>query len=51
MHDLRDIGIYFALVFKVNPSRHEKGLHVPSTKLEYSFHINKKTFEISMKQS
>jgi hypothetical protein len=37
------------LVFEDNPSRQEKGLHLPSTKLEDSFHISKKTFEISMK--
>jgi hypothetical protein len=39
------------VVFKGNPSRHEKYLHLPSTKLEDSFHVNIKTFEISMTQS
>jgi hypothetical protein len=38
-------------VFEDNPSRYEKGIYLPSTKLENSFHINKKTFEISMTQS
>jgi hypothetical protein len=39
------------LVFEDNPPRHEKCLHLLFTKLENLFHINKKTFEISMKQS
>jgi hypothetical protein len=51
MHGLRDIGISFALVFEDNPPRYEKDLYLPSTKLEDSFHINMKTFEISMTQS
>jgi hypothetical protein len=42
---------FFALVFEGNPIRHEKDLHLSSTKLKGSFHVNKKTFEISMKQS
>jgi hypothetical protein len=50
MHGLRDIDISLMLVFEDNPTRHEKNLHLPSTKLEDSFHVNKKTFEISMKQ-
>jgi hypothetical protein len=36
-------------VFEGNPPRLEKGLYLPSTKLEDSFHVNKKTFEISIK--
>jgi hypothetical protein len=51
MHELRDIGISFALKFEDNPPRQEKDLYLPSIKLEDSFHVNKKTFEISMKQS
>jgi hypothetical protein len=51
MHELRDIGISFALVFQDNPSRYEKGLYLPSTKLEDLFHVNMKIFEISMTQS
>jgi hypothetical protein len=51
MHELRDIGISFALVFEDNPPRYEKYLYLPSTKLEDSFHVNMKTFEIFMTQS
>jgi hypothetical protein len=51
MYELQDIDISFTLEFEDNPPSHEKGLHLPSTKLEDLFHINKKTFEISMKQS
>jgi hypothetical protein len=51
MYGLRDIGNSFVLMFEGNPPRHEKSLHLLSTKLEDSFHINKKIFEISMKQS
>jgi hypothetical protein len=51
MHRLRDIGISFAFEFKDNPPRHEKDIHLPSTKLENSFHVNEKTFEISINQS
>jgi hypothetical protein len=43
--------MHFLLVFDDTPPRHEKDLHLPSTKLDDSFHVNKKTFEISMKQS
>jgi hypothetical protein len=46
-----EVDISLALEFEDNPSRHEKSPHLPSTKLEDSFHVNKKTFEISMKQS
>jgi hypothetical protein len=42
--------VSLALVFEDNPLRHEKHLHLPY-KLEDSFHVNKKTFETSMKQS
>jgi hypothetical protein len=38
-------------VFEDNPPRYEKGLYLPSTKLEDSFHVNMKIFEISMTQS
>jgi hypothetical protein len=48
MHGLRDIGITLALEFEDNPPRHEKSPHLPFTKLEDSFHVNKKTFEISI---
>jgi hypothetical protein len=51
MHGLQDIDISFMLVFEDNPPRYEKCLHLPSTKLDDPFHINKKTFEIFMKQS
>jgi hypothetical protein len=51
MHGLRDIDISFVLVFEGNPPRHEKGLYLPSTKLEDSFHLNMKTFEIFMTKS
>jgi hypothetical protein len=51
MYGLQDIGISFVLVFEGNPSRHEKGIHLPSTKLENSFNVNKYTFEIYMTQS
>jgi hypothetical protein len=50
MNGLRDIGISLTLVFDDNRPRHEKNLYLPSTKLEDSFHVNKKIFEISMKQ-
>jgi hypothetical protein len=47
--------VYFlttnTLEFDGNPPRHEKILHLPSTKHEDPFHVNKKTFEIFMKQS
>jgi hypothetical protein len=39
------------LVFEDNPPRHEKNIYLLSTKLEGSFHVNKKTFEIFKKQS
>jgi hypothetical protein len=51
MHGLRDIDISFALVFEGNSPRHEKCIYLPSTKLEDSFHVNMKTFDISMTQS
>jgi hypothetical protein len=51
MHGLQDINISFALMFEGNPPRHEKDLYLPSTKLEDSFHVNMKTFDISMTQS
>jgi hypothetical protein len=51
MHELRDISISFALVFKDNPPRYEKDLYLPSIKLDDSFHVNMKTFDISMTQS
>jgi hypothetical protein len=51
MHELRDIDIFFTLVFEGNPPRHEKDIYLPSTKLEDSFHVNMKTFEIFMTQS
>jgi hypothetical protein len=51
MHGLRDIDISFTLKFESNPLRHEKYLYLPSTKLEDSFHVNMKTFKISMTQS
>jgi hypothetical protein len=51
MHGLRDIDISFALVFEGNTPRHEKGLYQPSIKLEDSFYVNMKTFDISMTQS
>jgi hypothetical protein len=51
MHDLQDIGIFFTLVFEDNTPKYEKCLYLPSTKLEDSFHINMKTFEISMTQN
>jgi hypothetical protein len=38
-------------VFEGNPPRHEKGLYLSSAKLEDSFHVNMKTFEIFMTQS
>jgi hypothetical protein len=50
MHGLQNIGIYFALVIEGNPPMHKKGLHLPSTKFEDLFHVNKYIFEISMKQ-
>jgi hypothetical protein len=37
-------------VFEGNPLRHGKGLYLPSTKLDNSFHVNMKTFEIFMTQ-
>jgi hypothetical protein len=51
MHELLDIDIFCVLVFEGNPPRHEKGIYLPSTKLEDSFHVNMKTFEIFMTQS
>jgi hypothetical protein len=51
MHGFRDIDISFALEFEGNPPRYEKVIYLPSTKLEDSFHVNMKTFEISMTQS
>jgi hypothetical protein len=51
MRGLHDIGISLALKFKDNSPRYEKNLHLPSTELEDSFHVNKKTFESLMKQS
>jgi hypothetical protein len=51
MHGLRDIGISFTIVFEDNPLRYEKFLYLSSTKLENSFHVNMKTFEIFMTQS
>jgi hypothetical protein len=51
MHGLQDIGISFTLEFEDNPLTYERGLHLPSTKLENSFHVNKRTFEISKTQS
>jgi hypothetical protein len=51
MHGLRDIDISFTLVFECNLPSHEKGLYLPSTKLEDSFYVNMKTFDISMTQS
>jgi hypothetical protein len=51
MYVLRKIGISFTLVFEDNPPRYEKGLYLTSTKFEDSFHVNMKTFEISMTQS
>jgi hypothetical protein len=38
-------------MFEGNPPRHEKDLYLSSTKLKNSFHVNMKTFEISMTQS
>jgi hypothetical protein len=38
-------------VFEDIPPMHKKGLYLPSTKLECSFHVNMKTFEIFMTQS
>jgi hypothetical protein len=38
-------------MFEDNPPRYEKGLYLPSTKLEDSFHVNMKTFEIFIIQS
>jgi hypothetical protein len=46
MHGLRDIGISSPLEFEGNPPRYERVLHLPSTKLEDSFHVNKRAFEI-----
>jgi hypothetical protein len=51
MHGLQDIGISFALIFEDNPPRYEKGIYLLFIKLEDSFHVNMKTFEIFMKQS
>jgi hypothetical protein len=51
MHGLQYIGISFTLVFEDNPPRYEKGLYLPFIKLEDLFHVNMKTFEISMTQS
>jgi hypothetical protein len=46
-----EIYTFFALVFEDNPPRYEKGIYLPSTKLENSFHINMNTFKISMTQN
>jgi hypothetical protein len=51
MHMLRDIDISFTLVSEGNPPRHDKDIYLQSTKLEDSFHVKMKTFEISMTQS
>jgi hypothetical protein len=51
MHGLRDIDISFALVFEKNPIKYEKGIYLSSTKLDDSFHVNMKIFEISITQS
>jgi hypothetical protein len=51
MHGLQDPDISFTLVFEGNTPRHEKGIYLPSTKLENSFHVNMKTFDIFMTQS
>jgi hypothetical protein len=51
MHELRDIDISFSLEFEDNPPRYERIIHLPSTKLDDLFHINKRTFEISKTQS
>jgi hypothetical protein len=51
MHELRDIGISLALEFEDHPLRYEKSPHLSSTKFDDLFHVNKKTFEIFMKQS
>jgi hypothetical protein len=48
---LRDIDISFTLVFEDNPPKYEKCQYLPFTKIEDSFHVNMKTFEISMTQS
>jgi hypothetical protein len=46
-----EILAFFALVFEENPIKYKKGIYLPFTKLDDSFHINMKTFEISMTQS
>jgi hypothetical protein len=51
MHGLRGIDISFTIVFEDNPPRYEKELYLPFIKLEDPFHVNMKTFEISMTQS
>jgi hypothetical protein len=51
MHEVRDIGISFALMFEDNPLRCKKDIYLSSTKLEDSFHVNMKAFEIFMTQS
>ena len=51
MHGLQDIDISFAHVFEDNPLRYKKVIYLPSNKLDDSFHINMKTFEIFMTQS
>jgi hypothetical protein len=38
-------------VFEDNPPKYEKCIYLSSTKLEDSFHVNMKTFEIFMTQS
>jgi hypothetical protein len=38
-------------VFEDNPPNYEKGIYLPSTKLEDSFHVNMKTLEIFITQS
>jgi hypothetical protein len=41
MCGLQDIDISFTLIFDGNPPKQKKGLHLPSTKFEDSFHVNK----------
>jgi hypothetical protein len=48
---VRVIGVSLAPEFEGNPPWYEKRLHLPSTKPEVSFHVNKKTFEIFIKQN
>jgi hypothetical protein len=51
MYELQDIAISFSLVPEDNPPSYEKDLYLPFTKLEDSFHVNMKIFEIFMTQS